>query len=53
MGDMVPTPTRGEYEAMQREYEGAQNRAFFDREKKAMADMKRTIDSAIKARWRT
>jgi hypothetical protein len=49
---MVPLPSKGEYEAMQREHEGAGNRRFFDREPKLMANMKRTIDSAIKARWK-
>jgi hypothetical protein len=46
MGDnnLVPVPTREQYEVMKREHEGAQNRRFFDREAKLMRAMKVQIE---------
>jgi hypothetical protein len=51
MGDMIPLPTKGEYEVMKREHEVAENRRFFDREATLMRDMKNKIGESNKQRW--
>jgi hypothetical protein len=52
VGDaFVPMPTRDQYNLMRHEFEARENRAFRDRERALIQDMKDKIEADNKLRW--
>jgi hypothetical protein len=48
---LIPTPTKAEYERMKFTHDAQENKAFREREKAMILDMKSKIEASNKQRW--